>query len=397
METLTPSIINLDAQGCSPLSPAAATAMAEFQGTELPGMSASVHRGGVRARELLGKAREAVSRLFGAARAGDIVFTSGGTEAAHLALWGGALAQKPSRRRQIVANAIEHPAVLRTLDQLKRLLGFRVVEAGVDGQGRVLLEHMRAAVGDDTAMVVLHWVHHDLGVVQDIAEVSAMAKQRGAVVVVDAAAGAGFLPLDVEKMGVDMAWVTSHRFGGPRGTGALYLRRGVPFEPVLLGGDQENGWRAGTENMAGIVGMAAAAGLARESLVDRSRQAARLQDQLLARLESVLSPCPVVFGPRPGPGRAPHLLALGIPGLEAEAVALALDLQGVLVHAGASCMAKSQRISPALKAIGISPSLAKGGLLLSPCLTITDGELDRAIDAFHRVVERLRRLSPVTK
>ena len=336
---------------------------------------ARVHTEGHLARAAVEEARERVAALLGA-RSREVVFTSGGTEAIATAVWGAA-----ERGPHQVVPAVEHSAVR---DAAAR---FDVTEVGVDGLGRVDPAEMMAAVRPgETAVVHLQWGNHEVGTSQPVADVVAACRERGVLVHVDAAAAAGHVPVDFAGLGADLMSVSAHKFGGPQGVGALVVRRGLRLRPLQVGGEQERGRRAGAENVAGIVGFGAAAEAAAAALAagdaDRCRS---LTDSALAAataIEGVVSYGDPV-------DRLPHLVCLGVAGVEAEAVLLGLDQAGVAVHSGSACSSESLEPSPVLEAMGVE---AERSLRVSVGWPTTQADIDAFAAALNTVVARLRAL-----
>ena len=346
----------LDHASSTPLRPAAAEAMAPW--LSAPGDPGRVHAEGRAARVALEEAREQVAAFFGA-RPREVLFTSGGTEAVNTAVFGAtAVADASGTPRapassgssgaaHVVASAVEHSAVLEAAQRAAT-----VTLVGVDGFGRVDPEVVAAAIRPDTALVCVQAANHEVGTLQPVAEVVEVCRSRGVRLHVDACAAAGHVPLDFAALGADLVSVSAHKLGGPRGMGALLVRRGLRLAPLLVGGAQERARRAGLENVAAAVGFAAAcAELAAGGRLEAEAKLAReLTDRVLdeapARLVGVS-----VFGDPVG--RLPYLVCLGVDGVEAEPVLLALDQQGVAVHSGSSCSSETFEPSPVLRAMGV--------------------------------------------
>lgn len=382
--------VYLDHLSGTPMHPAVADEMAPFLGAEA-GSPSAVHSMGLRARRAVDEARQRVAGLIGAGQPDEIIFTSGGTEAANLAVKGVALAGTRSGGH-IVASLAEHPSVAESLRWLEGR-GYRVARVGLDATGRVDPGGVRESMRDDTFLVVTHLAQHDIGTVQRVAEIGALSRGAGATFFCDAAFGGGWLPIDVGAMCCDLLSLAPAHFGGPRGVGALYRRRGVALEPLLHGGVQEGGLRAGGENVAGIVGAGRAALEASGDFAGRVARARGLQERFVRGMAGAVPAC-VLNGPAPGEGRVPNGLSFSIACVEAEALALACDLKGLVVGASTSCASRSMRLSAALLAMGQPEALAAGHLLVGVGRETGDSDVDFALGVLAKVVERLRGMSP---
>jgi cysteine desulfurase len=320
-------------------------------------------------------AREEVARAFGA-RAREVVFTSNGTEAVNTAIWG-ALARGGGRH--VVTTAVEHSAVL----EAARRGADEVTEVGVERTGRFDPDEIVAAIRPDTVLVSVQLANHEVGTLQPAAEVVAAARERGVVVHVDACAAAGHVDVDFAALDADLCSITGHKFGGPKGAAALLVRRGLRFPPLVVGGAQERARRAGIENVAAIVGFGAACTDRADDDLDRERVLA----ERLAHGTVVAVPGIERFG---DPSRRlPHVVCLGIDGVEAEPILLGLDQRGVAVHSGSSCSSEGLEPSPVLAAMGVE---ADRSLRISVGWSSTDADVDAFVGAFTDVVERLRDL-----
>ena len=335
-----------------------------------------IHAEGLAARVTVETAREQVAACFGA-RAREVVFTSGGTEAIATAVWGAA-----ERGTNQVVPAVEHSAVRQAAARAGD-----VTVVGVDGGGRVDADEVLAAIGPETALVHVQWANHEVGTVQPVAEVVAGCRERGVLVHVDAAQANGHLPVAFTDLGADLLSLSAHKFGGPAGAGALLVRRGLRLRPLLLGGDQERARRAGIENVPAVAGFGAAA----EALTDgrlevEAAKARRLTDRILATVAALDGVR--VYGDLDH--RAPHLVCLGIDGIEPQAVLLGLDRAGVAAHSGSACSSESLEPSPVLEAMGVD---AHRSLRLSVGWSTTDADVDALLTALPRVLADLRALA----
>jgi cysteine desulfurase len=355
----------LDHASTSPTRPEAVDAMLPwFTVAADPGR---VHTEGHAARVAVEVAREQVAALLGA-RSREVVFTSGATEAIVTATW-----MATERGSHVVHAAVEHSAVREAATQFAE-----VSVVGVDVAGRVDPEELLAAVRPDTALVHLQWGNHEVGTLQPVAEVAAACRERGVLLHVDAASAAGHVPIDFVGLGADLLSVSAHKLGGPPGVGALLVRRGLRLRPLLVGGDQERARRAGYENVPGIVGFGAAC-----AAVDVAGESARAAAWTSSLATRDLGPGVTVLSPA---DRLPHLLCLGMEGVEAEPVLLGLDQSGVAVHSGSSCSSESLEPSPVLEAMGVDASRS---LRVSVGWSTTDADVEAFAAALPPVLDRL--------
>ena len=355
------------------------------------GAPAALHKLGLEARDAIDEARERLAKLVNATEPEEIIFTSSGTEAINHAVKGAALANRRFGNH-IVTTGIEHPAVLGSIAWLKSQ-GFSSTQVVVDAQGRVDPDALGQAMTDETVLVCLHHANHDLGTVQPVAEVAELTGTRGIPLFVDATANGGWLPIDVQQLGADLLALAPHRFYGPKGAGVLYKNRRTRVENLIHGGIQENEFRAGTENVAAIVGAGVAAEQAKAALGQTAAHAAGLQVRLLEGIRKAVEGVHL-NGPEPGDGRLPHQLSLSTAGVEGEGQALMLDLRGIAIAAGAACTTRSMRMPPALRAIGCDADLAKGTTLWGIGRDTTEAEVDRAVESFSSVTAKLRSMVP---
>ena len=343
-----------------------------------------LHDEGRITRVAVENAREHVAALFGA-RPREVVFTASGTEAVNTAVWGAVeRARADGRGTHVVTTAVEHSAVL---EAAHREAGDNLAEVGVDRLGRFDPGAVLDAIRDDTALVSVQLANHEVGTLQPVSDIVAGARERGAVVHVDACAAAGHVAVDFRALDADLCSVTAHKWGGPKGAAAMLVRRGLRFPPFVLGGAQERARRGGIENVAAIVGFGAAAEeLTGAGTFDDEAAAAAA---LTARIAKGACAVPGVerFG---SPDDAlPHLVCLGVSGVEAEPILLALDQHGIAVHSGSSCSSEMLEPSPVLAAMGVD---ADRSLRVSVGWCSTDREVDAFLDAFPGIVERFRGL-----
>jgi cysteine desulfurase len=375
--------IYLDHNATTPLDPRVLEAMVAVLRDGF-GNPSSLHWFGQRARSAVEDARGPVAALIGASAA-EIVFTASGTEADNMALRGAA-ARAKGPRRTIVITAIEHHAVLNTARGLSEE-GYAVEIVRVDGGGRVDMDDLRAKVDDRTALVSVMLANNETGVVQPVAEASRIAHERGALVHCDAVQAAGKVTVDVGSLGVDLLTLSAHKIYGPKGVGVLYVRRGTALGAFVRGGAQERNRRAGTENVAGIVGLGVAAGLAQGHLEAERVRLGTLRDAFETRLLAI--PGAERNGSEP---RVPNTANVSFEGTEAEGLVMALDLMGVAVSTGAACAAGAVEPSHVLRAMGLSPERVQASLRFSIGRATTEAELTRAVEAVRAAVERQRRL-----
>lgn len=379
--------IYMDHASTTPMAPEVIEAMnAAF--VEIFGNASSLHQPGLSARAALEEARERVAGLIGA-EAGEVYFTSGGTESDNLAIRGAALANR-DRGRHIITTSIEHPAVLEPCKALEKE-GFEVTYLPVTREGLVEVEALEEAIREDSILISIMHANNEIGTIQPIAEAGELARSRGIVFHTDAVQTVGKIPAKVDDLGVDLLSISSHKLHGPKGVGALYIRKKTPIEPIIFGGGHERGMRSGTENVPGIVGLAAASELAERNLegemVRISGMRDRLADYVLERVEDTW-----VNGSRTK--RLPNNLNLGFSFIEGEALLLRLDAEGIAVSTGSACSSKKTVASHVLTAIGLRPQEAHGSLRVTLGRENTDEEVDRVGEAIVEVAESLRAMSP---
>jgi cysteine desulfurase len=363
----------LDHASTSPARPEVVAAVADWLARP-GGDPGRIHAEGLEARVAVETSREQVAALLGA-RPRSVVFTSGATEAIAAACWGAA-----GRGSHQVLAGVEHSAVRLGAEGVGA-----VTVVGVDSTGRVDPDELVAAVTPDTALVHVQWANHEVGTVQPVADAVAAVRARGVLVHVDAAAAAGHLPLAFDELGADLLSVSAHKLGGPTGIGALLVRRGLRIRPLLRGGDQERARRAGLEPVAAIAGFGAAAEVLCTSLDLEAAAQARLTDRLRAGFADIEGIVPYGHPTE----RLPHLVCVGVEGVEPQAVLLGLDRAGVAAHSGSSCSSESLEPSPVLEAMGVD---AHHSLRLSVGWSSTDADVDAALDALPQIVQDLRAL-----
>ena len=356
------------------------------------GNPSSVYGVGRDAKKGLEEARERVAAAVGAGP-GEIVFTAGGTEADNLALKGGAFRARSMRANgnHVITTAVEHHAVLHAAEWLEKQ-GFRVTFLPVDAAGVVDLDALAAALGPETVLVSIMLANNEVGTIQPVEEALRITRERSrALFHTDAVQALGKVPLNLEKLPVDMASFAAHKIGGPKGTGVLYVRRKTALEPLLHGGGQERDLRSGTPNVAGIVGMAAAAEIAAGEVVEEAARLARLRDRLQAGLVGTIAGVKVNGAGGP---RVAGTVNVCIDGVEGESLLLMLDARGIAASSGSACTSGSLEPSHVLMAMGVRPELAHGSLRLSLGRATTDEDVDAVLEVLPAVVDRLRSIAP---
>ena len=380
--------IYADHAATTAMSEAAIDAMTRCMREEY-GNPSSLYRIGQRAKEILEQAREDVASVINA-EPREIYFTSGGSEADNQAIRSAALAGKKKGKNHIISSAFEHHAVLHTLDQLKSE-GFEVTMLPVHENGIVLPEEVEAAIRPETALVTIMFANNEIGTIQPIREIGAVCRAHGVLFHTDAVQAVGPLAIDVQADNIDYLSASSHKFHGPKGVGFLYARKGVPLTPLINGGAQEKGKRAGTENLPGIVGMAAAL---KETVTERQAEAARLtvlRDRLIAGLKEI--PHSALNGD--AEKRLPGNVSFCFEGIEGESLLLLLDEKGISASSGSACTSGSLDPSHVLLAIGRVHDVAHGSLRLTLGRENTPEDVEYIISAVKDVVTYLRGFSPV--
>jgi cysteine desulfurase len=379
--------IYFDYNATTPLAPEAIDAVMAAT-RDLFGNASSVHTFGQQAKAALDHARSSIAALIG----GDpleVVFTSGGTESDNFAIRGVAEALEPTKRRHLITTAIEHEAVLNTLKALARR-GWKTTILPVDQSGIVSPDRLRDVITDDTALVSVMHANNEIGTIQPVAELAAIAHEHGALLHSDGVQSAGKIPVDVRSLGVDLFSISAHKFNGPKGAGALWIKRGTRLQPIQTGGKHERNRRAGTENVPAIAGMGAAATLAAARLGSESSRVSALRDRLetgiLAAVEST-----AVNGARDR--RVPNTTNISFDRVEAESLLIALDLEGIAVSTGSACSSGTLEPSHVLRAMGFPAHRTQNSLRFSLGMFSTAEEVDRVVEVLPRLVEKLRGLT----
>jgi cysteine desulfurase len=379
--------VYLDHAATTPVREEVFEAMKPFYGPRF-GNPSSTHRWGREARAALDEARERVGRCLGA-RPDEICFTSGGTEGDNLAILGAWRALKAKGRTAVVTSPIEHKAILGAVHQAARE-GAEERVLVMTRDGTVDMQSFDALVDDAVAVCSMMWVNNEIGTIQPVPELSAKAKKRGALFHTDAVQAFGKVPIDARSQEFDFLTISGHKFGAPKGIGALFIRRGTTVEPLMHGGTQDRGRRPGTENVAAAVGLARAAEL---TLAESEAHCARLR-KLRDRLEAgILAKVPDAVIHGRGADRAPHIANISVPGTDSESLLMALDLRGIAASGGSACQSGSISPSHVLSAIGVSPDLASAAVRMSVGSLTTDHCIDRVIEVFPALVTKARQLA----
>ncbi len=385
-------MIYLDHSATTAVDPRVVEAMAPFW-SEAYGNPSSIHGLGRRAAAALEDARSRIARLLNC-QPGEIIFTGGGTESDNLAVRGVGLAQAARGRRHIVTTPIEHHAVLHTVAALAEHFDFEVSYVPVDRYGLVDPAAVEAAVRPDTALISVIYANNEVGTVQPIGEIAAIARRHGIPFHTDAVQAAGYLPLDVAALGVDLLALSAHKFYGPKGVGLLYVRRGVHLWPMQTGGGQERGRRSGTENIPGILGMARALEISQAEREAEGARLAALRDRLAA---GILAAVPDVEATGHPTQRLPGHLSLLVRGVEADGVLMGLDLAGVAASSGSACASGAATPSHVLRAMGFTPEEAMGALRLTLGRENREADVDFVIETLPGIVARARALYGVPR
>ena len=359
--------------------------------TEVYGNPSSLHTFGQEAKEALENARERIAAHLGC-QPREIYFTSGGTESDNMAIRTAAALGARKGKRHIISTAFEHHAVLHTLNKLEKE-GFEVTLLDVKDGHNITADQVKAALREDTCLVTTMFANNEIGSVLPIREIGTVCKEAGVIFHTDAVQAVGHLPIHVKNDNIDMLSLSGHKFHGPRGVGALYIRRGIATANIIEGGGQERGKRPGTENLPGIMGMAAALDEAMANLEAHTAKVTALRDKLIAGLSKI--PHCVLNGD--AVNRLPGNVSFCFEGIEGEALLLLLDAKGVAASSGSACTSGSLDPSHVLLAIGRPHEIAHGSLRLSLCHENTDEEMDHILTAVPQVVEYLRKMSPVWK
>ncbi len=379
--------VYLDHNATTPVEQEVLEAMLPFLSADF-GNAASIHSFGQRARAAVETAREPVAALIGA-RPQEIIFTSGGTESDNHAIFG-IVEAAGGHDKHVITTPIEHEAVLNTCQALEKQ-GISVTYLSVDREGRIDLEALRRAISRETVLVTIMHANNELGTVQPLEEIGRIAAEADVYFHADAVQSAGKLPIDVRSMGVDLLSLSGHKLYAPKGIGAVYIKSGTRLRQLLYGGHHQRGFRPGTENVAGIVGLGKAAEMARRSLAEDAKRVSALRDKLEQGLLARVPDSSVNGGRAPRMANTTNLLFHGV---EGEALVIALDLKGLACSTGAACSSGAVEPSHVLTAIGLPPEEARASLRFSLGRHTTSEDIDFALQGVPAAVAQLRELSP---
>lgn len=357
--------------------------------TEIYGNPSSPHYFGQQAGMAVDKARLAVAKAINA-EPNEIIFTSGGSEADNTAIRG--IAERySSRGKHIITTAVEHHAVLHTCQLLEKH-GYEVTYLPVDEYGMVTVEQVRDAIRPDTVLVTVMFANNEVGTIMPIKEIGALCREKGVFFHTDAVQAVGHLPIDVKEMNIDMLSMSAHKFHGPKGIGALYVRKGIIVPALIVGGAQERNRRAGTENVPGIVGMGKAIELACEDIEEKGRRMIILRDKLIREIPKLIPEVKLNGHPTK---RLPNNVNFSIKYIEGESILLMLDLNGIAASSGSACTSGSLDPSHVLLAMGLTHEVAHGSLRMTLCDETTEDDIDYVLEVLPKVAERLRKMSPL--
>jgi cysteine desulfurase len=382
-------LLYFDYAATTPLDPRVLEAMMPFL-SGMSGNASSIHQVGRAALQALDDAREQVAFVLGC-QPKEIVFTGGGSESINLAIKGVAMALRAQGKTHIISSAIEHHAVLHAVDYLVEYEGFSATLLPVDRSGRVNPADLSAAIRPETALVSVMYANNETGVIQPIAELATICHEYGVLFHTDAVQAPGQLPLDVQALGADLLSLTAHKFYGPQGVGMLYLRRGTPLVPQINGGAQERRRRAGTENIAGIVGLATALTIAERERAQYVHQLRTLSERLI---DGVLQRIPHSWLNGDRTCRLPSIVNLGFACIETESLLLLLDQRGICASSGSACTSGSLEPSHVLLAMGLSPEEANGSIRFSLGRHTTVEQIETLLELLPDLVAQLRAVAP---
>ena len=381
--------VYLDHAATTPVHPQVVEAMLPYF-SERYGNASSIHSLGREARQGLEEARATLAGILNC-RGEEIIFTSGGTESDNLAIRGVSWMNR-KRGDHIITSSVEHHAVSHTCEQMERQFGFEVTYLPVDEYGLVDSRDVERAITETTILISIMYANNEVGTVEPIAEIGEIARRRGIPFHTDAVQAAGALSLDVQELNVDLLTLSAHKFYGPKGVGLLYVREGVGVLPILTGGGHERGRRSGTENVAGIVGLATALKLAEERREEESIRLAALRERLIEGVLSSIDHCWLLGHPQ---NRLPNNANIAFEYVEGEGILVGLDLEGIAASSGSACSTGSADPSHVLLAMGVRPDLARGAIRMTLGRENTEEDVDRVLEVLPAIVERLRAMSPL--
>ncbi len=382
-----PSTIYLDHIAATPLLPSARQAMLPFL-EDFFGNPQSRHSAGAIPKKAIETAREAVAELIGA-DSREIIFTASSSEASNLAIKG-VLSATP-KKRHIITSVIEHFSVAHPIKRLEKE-GYKVTWLPVDSNGRIDPAAVSRAIGEETVLISIMHANNEIGTIQPIQEIASIASAAGVLFHTDATATVGVIPFNIDLLGIALASFSAQQFYGPKGVGALYLKRGTRILPLIDGGIQEGGRRAGTENVAAIVGMGQAAKETQKNIISTNKNLSALRDRLI---HGLLQKVPLLHLTGDATHRLPHIASFAVEYVDGEALIRTLDRQGIIVASGSSCSADALKISPTLTAIGYPANIAQGAIVMSLGWNTSEFEIDAVLALFPETVKGLREVSPL--
>ncbi len=395
-------VIYLDNAATTKTAPEVVEAMTPYF-TEYYGNASSIYSLGTQAKKAVSQARETIAESLRAepnareqvakalnANIDEIYFTAGGSEADNWAVKATAEAYA-SKGRHIITSAIEHHAVLHTCKYLEQK-GFEVTYIGVDENGILKIEELKAAVRPDTILITVMFANNEIGTIQPVKEIGEIAKEKGILFHTDAVQAYGQIPIDVDEYHIDMLSASGHKLNGPKGTGFLYIRKGIKTRSFIHGGQQERGRRAGTENVPGIVGLAAAVKRAFAIMEEKTKKEIALRDRLIERIKKEIPYCRLNGDEKK---RLPNNVNFSFQFIEGESLLIMLDMKGICASSGSACTSGSLDPSHVLLAIGLAHETAHGSLRLTVSEENTMEEMDRTVDCIKEIIERLRAMSPL--
>ncbi len=381
-------VIYLDNAATTKTAPEVVEAMTPYF-TEYYGNASSIYSLGTQAKKAVSQARETIAESL-RAEPNEIYFTAGGSEADNWAVKATAEAYA-SKGRHIITSAIEHHAVLHTCKYLEQK-GFEVTYIGVDENGILKIEELKAAVRPDTILITVMFANNEIGTIQPVKEIGEIAKEKGILFHTDAVQAYGQIPIDVDEYHIDMLSASGHKLNGPKGTGFLYIRKGIKTRSFIHGGQQERGRRAGTENVPGIVGLAAAVKRAFAIMEEKTKKEIALRDRLIERIKKEIPYCRLNGDEKK---RLPNNVNFSFQFIEGESLLIMLDMKGICASSGSACTSGSLDPSHVLLAIGLAHETAHGSLRLTVSEENTMEEMDRTVDCIKENIERLRAMSPL--
>jgi cysteine desulfurase len=378
----------MDHSATTPTDPQVVDAMLPYF-TEMFGNSSSLHSFGREAAEALSTARQQVAECIGALPE-EIIFTSGGTESDNMALRG--IVPYDSGKKHIITSVIEHPAVLNTCAFLESM-GHEVTYVPVNTDGVVDIDKLEGSIRDNTVLISIMHANNEVGTIQPIREIAGIAKKNGVYFHTDAVQSVGKIPVNVDELGVDMLSISSHKIHGPKGAGALYVRKGTAITPIVFGGNHEKGMRSGTENIPGIVGLGRAMTLAKQRLDEDSARMQQMRDSLISRVFDSISHVRLNGHPRQ---RLPNNVNLSFKYAEGESMLMLLDIKGIAVSTGSACSSKSLKASHVLSSLNIEDDYLHGSLRISLGRENTMEEIDYLVEVLQETILKLRAMSPLS-